>query len=98
MASKFGKMSWVSDIAMPQMVVKYVAAFSRGSSIATKQNNKVNNVGISRRGSNNAFQQTVTRNIEIFSRLFKPAIQQNNYVYKQWLKDKPCVTFKMPLS
>ena len=37
MASKFGKMSWVSDIAMPQMLVQYVAAFSRGSSIATKQ-------------------------------------------------------------
>ena len=37
MASKFGKMSWVFDIPMPQMLVNYVAAFSRGSSIATKQ-------------------------------------------------------------
>ena len=37
MASKFGKMSWDSDIAMPQMLVKYVTAFRRGSSIATKQ-------------------------------------------------------------
>ena len=37
MASKFGKMSWVSDIAIPQTLVKYVAAFRRGSSIATKQ-------------------------------------------------------------
>lgn len=37
MAGKFGKMSWVSDIPMPQMLVKYVAAFSRGSSIATTQ-------------------------------------------------------------
>ena len=37
MASKFGKMSWDSDIAMPQMLVKYVAAFSLGSSIATEQ-------------------------------------------------------------
>ena len=30
MASKFGKMSSDSDIAMPQMLVKYVAAFSIG--------------------------------------------------------------------
>lgn len=37
MASKFGKMSWVSDIAMPEMLVKYVAAFCRGLSIVTKQ-------------------------------------------------------------
>ena len=50
-----------------------------------------NNIGTSRRGSNNAIDQTVTRNIEIFSRIFNNAIQQNNYVYKQWLEDKPYV-------
>ena len=33
-----------------------------------------NNIGISRRGSNNAIHQTVTRNIEIFSRIFNNAI------------------------